>query len=94
MRILYTPACAEYGAPGHPEAPERVLRTAQHLRAAHPAWFERPAADNNGLAADSALLRAHSAAHLARLHAPTGDFDGDTPALPKIETHARQAAGQ
>jgi acetoin utilization deacetylase AcuC-like enzyme len=39
-------------------------------------------------------LRAHSASHLARLRAPDGDFDGDTPALPEIELHARRAAGQ
>ena len=94
MRILYPPVCAEYDAPGHVEAPARVLRSAHHLRVAHPAWFDSALLDSpSELAADAAILRAHSAAHLARLHAPTADFDGDTPALPQIEVHARRAAG-
>jgi acetoin utilization deacetylase AcuC-like enzyme len=95
MRILYAPACAEYGAPGHVEAPARVLQTALHLRAAHPTWFDPalPEDGRRGQVTDAAILRAHSAAHLARLHHPAADFDGDTPALPCIEVHARQAAG-
>jgi acetoin utilization deacetylase AcuC-like enzyme len=95
MRILYDPACANYLAPGHVEMPARVLRTAGHLRQTHPNWFRgNEAADHHSQpASDDAILRAHSAAHLALLHAPDGDFDGDTPALPDIEMHARCAAG-
>ena len=96
MRILYDSACAGYAAPGHVESPARVVRTASHLQQAHPDWFPAaPLARQPGaLAGDASILRAHSAAHLARLRAPEGDFDGDTPALPGIETHARRAAGQ
>ncbi len=91
MRVLSDPACAEYSSVGHVEAPARVLRTAAHLQAAHPAWFGEPARiEPTG---ESAVLRAHSAAHLARLRNPAGDFDGDTPALPGMEAHARRAAG-
>jgi acetoin utilization deacetylase AcuC-like enzyme len=95
MRILYDPACAQYAAPGHVEMPARVLRTARHLQETQPEWFRAgELADHQSEpAGDEAILRAHSAAHLARLHAPAGDFDGDTPALPEIELHARRAAG-
>ncbi len=95
MRILYDPASAQYAAPGHVEMPARVLRTAQHLQQTHPEWFDaKEPADRQGEpAGDEAILRAHSPGHLAGLQAPTGDFDGDTPALPEIELHARRAAG-
>ena len=95
MRILYDPVCAEYAAPGHVEMSARVLRTARHLQETHPQWFcAGEVADHRAeLAGDEAIRRAHSAAYLARLQAPAGDFDGDTPALPGIELHARRAAG-
>ena len=43
-------------------------------------------------AADASILRAHTAAHLARLSEPV-DFDGDTPYFPGISEHARRSAG-
>jgi acetoin utilization deacetylase AcuC-like enzyme len=94
MRILYDSACAGYAAPGHVEMPARVLRTASHLQLTHPFWFHaaESAGSQSEPAGDAAILRAHSAAHLVRLRAPV-DFDGDTPALPGIELHARRAAG-
>lgn len=88
MLILHDPRCADYGRPGHPERPARVVETARHLRAAFPSWIWRApeAAD------DKALLRAHVAAHLRRLEVPE-DFDGDTAHFPGIGDHARRAAG-
>ena len=89
------PTCAEYAAPGHPEAPFRVLKTAELLTARHPDWFP-PSGKTVPLppADDAALLRAHTPAHLARLHAPEGPmFDPDTAALPGMDGHARRAAG-
>jgi acetoin utilization deacetylase AcuC-like enzyme len=88
MHILHDPQCADYGAPGHPERPERARATAARLRAGHPDWtWGVP-----GAAPDPLLLLAHSPAHLRRLEEP-GDFDADTAWLPGIAQHARRAAG-
>ena len=82
MYIYYDPACAGYAAVGHPEAPFRVLRTAELLRERHPTWLpERPA--DSFLADEAAILRAHSVAYLRRLveTPPGGMFDpGPCPA--------------
>jgi acetoin utilization deacetylase AcuC-like enzyme len=88
MLILHDPQCADYGSAARPEQPARTIRTAAHLRAAHPDWTWRvPAA-----ATDADLRLAHTAAHLARLgHGP--DFDADTPYFDGIASHARRAAG-
>ncbi len=89
MLILHDPACAAYQAPGHPEAPFRVQRTAAVLRERHPTWtWQRPTT-----ADDSQILRAHSLSHLAAVDAATDDFDGDTPAHADLGAHARRAAG-
>ena len=87
------PSCAEYAVPGHPDAPFRVLRTAELLREKHPEWLAdggEPVAP----AADAALLLAHTPAHLARLRdTEDGMFDPDTAALPGMDAHARRGAG-
>ena len=65
---------AEYGASGHPEAPFRVLRTFERLKAAGHAP-ERPKVK----AADADVLLLHGAKHLASIK--NGSFeDADTPA--------------
>jgi acetoin utilization deacetylase AcuC-like enzyme len=88
MLLLHDPRCADYGRPGHPERPARVVDTARHLRTTFPAWTWRvPAA-----ATDEDVLRAHTAAHLQRLDLAE-DFDGDTAYFPGIADHARRAAG-
>jgi acetoin utilization deacetylase AcuC-like enzyme len=87
MLILYDPRCADYGSSSRPEQPARVVRSAAHLRSAHPEWTWRVPA---GELADEVLLRAHSAAHLKRLAEPR-DFDADTPSFPGIAGHARRA---
>ncbi len=88
MLVLHDPRCADYGRPGHPERPARVVETAKHLRTTFPAWTWRvPTA-----ATDEDVLRAHTAAHLQRLDLAE-DFDGDTAYFPGIADHARRAAG-
>ncbi|HVU25562.1 MAG TPA: histone deacetylase [Opitutus sp.] len=88
MLILHDPQCADYGSSMRPEQPARVVKSAAHLRAAHPAWEWRVPAE----APDAALLRAHTPDHLRRLaHGP--DFDADTPYFDGISAHARRAAG-
>ena len=88
MTIIHDGRCAGYGTPGHPERPERVSGTAQHLRRAHPEWqWQTPSP-----AGREAILKAHSERHLARLN-EAGHFDPDTPFYDGIFEHAAQAAG-
>ena len=86
---MHDPRCADYHAAGHPERPSRVTTSAGQLRAAHPDWEWRQPEE----AAEEALLRAHSAAHVARVRAAAHDFDADTPAYPDIFAHAARASG-
>ncbi len=88
MVIFHDPACADYGSSMRPEQPARVVRSAEHLRQAHPAWEWRVPR-----AADEAVLSlAHSEALLKRLQHPP-DIDDDTPYFPGIYGHARRAVG-
>ncbi|HWA84884.1 MAG TPA: histone deacetylase [Opitutus sp.] len=88
MLILHDPQCAGYGSSMRPEQPARVVKSAAHLRAAHPPWGWRVPPP----APDAALLLAHTPGHLRRLaHGP--DFDADTPYFDGILDHARRAAG-
>ena len=87
MTIVHDPKCAEYGSSMRPEQPARVVRSAVHLRRAHPKWAWR---EPKAAVPNETLLLAHTAAHLQRLDQPS-DFDDDTPYLPDIPTHARRA---
>jgi len=87
MLILHDPRCADYGDPERPERGERVLRSAKHLRAAHPGWrWMAPLTS----VSDESLLLAHTPAHIERL-AEAKDFDSDTPYFPGIAAHARRS---
>lgn len=88
MIILHDSRCAEYGSSMRPEQPARVLRSAAHLQAAHPAWVWRQPGEPTG----SDLLAAHDAALLRRIAVPP-DIDDDTPHFPGIESHARRSVG-
>jgi acetoin utilization deacetylase AcuC-like enzyme len=89
VQIFHDPRCTEYGRRGHPERPERIVRTVPLLKNRHGDWqWHEPRA-----ASDQELLRAHSREHLARIAKASQDFDLDTPAHPKIDFHARQSAG-
>ena len=89
MKIITDERCVKYSAPGHPERPARISRTLEKLRGQK----ELPIDWASPLPADeAAILRAHSARHVARLEEPE-DFDGDTPAYPDIANHARRSVG-
>jgi acetoin utilization deacetylase AcuC-like enzyme len=89
MLILHDPRCSEYGSSMRPEQPARTIKTAAHLKTAHPDWTWRvPTFEVE----DSTLLLAHTPAYLKRLQQPR-DFDADTPYFPGIADHARRAVG-
>ena len=89
MRIITDAQCTSYYRPGHPERPERILRTVEKLKTQTelPIIWDKPEECD-----DSAILRAHSAEHLARLMEPD-DFDADTPFYPNIGERARASVG-
>jgi acetoin utilization deacetylase AcuC-like enzyme len=89
MRIIMDERCTGYAQPGHPERPERISKTVEKLRA----QTELPITWGTPVAVDeSALLRAHTAEHLARLKQEQ-DFDADTPFLPRIYDFAKASVG-
>ena len=89
MKIITDEKCTEYSRPGHPEKPFRVARTANLLRTQTelPLTWARP-----GPVSETAILRAHTPALLARLRQPE-DFDADTPAHPGIAEYAQTSVG-
>jgi len=89
MIMFHDPRCAEYSAPGHPERPQRIMRTVSLLKDRHPDWEWRTPSPAN----ESALLRAHSREHHARIKSAAADFDTDTPVYPQIYDHALRSAG-
>ncbi len=88
MTILHDPLCADYGSAMRPEQPARVVKSASHLKAAHPDWtWQIPV-----IADETTALLAHEPAVLKRLgHGP--DIDDDTPYFPGIREHALRAVG-
>ena len=89
MIIFHDPRCTEYSAPGHPERPARIERSAPLLKERHRDWEWRKPEP----ATEAALLRAHSRAHVERIRAAANAFDTDTPAYPGICEHASRGAG-
>ena len=89
MIIFHDPRCIEYSSSGHPERPDRIARTVPLLKDRHPNWeWRAPTA-----ADEIALLRAHSAEHIARIKSAARDFDADTPAYSNIYEFAARSAG-
>ena len=89
MNVIVDERCVNYAKSGHPERPARISRTLKKLRGQTELtinWAKPLPAD------ETAILRAHSARHVARLEEPH-DFDGDTPYYPDIENHARRSVG-
>ncbi len=89
MILFHDPRAAEYGAPGHPERPDRVRHSAAYLQKAQPDWEWRLPNE----ATETALRRAHLPAQIERVRAARHDFDADTPAYPGIFAHAARASG-
>ena len=90
MKIITDERCTEYSAPGHPERPARVAKTLEKLRAQQELkidWAEPLPVK------EESILRAHTKAHLAHVKDPSADFDGDTPAYPKIYEHVLRSIG-
>jgi acetoin utilization deacetylase AcuC-like enzyme len=89
MRIIIDERCTGYSHPGHPERPERIITTLARLRSQSelPITWSKP-----GPGDDTAILRAHTPEHLARLSVPE-DFDDDTPAFPDLAVYARASVG-
>ena len=89
VKIINDESCTGYHAHGHPERPQRILRTLETLRSQNDLKLEwaKPRAVE-----DAALLRAHSPQLLKRLEVPA-DFDTDTPHFPEIAKLARQTVG-
>lgn len=89
MIIFHDPRCVEYGAPGHPERPQRIAASAPLLKDRHSVWeWRKPAS-----ADETELLRGHSAEHLTQIETAVADFDADTPMYPNIYDHALRSAG-
>jgi len=90
MIVITDERCTGYSTPGHPERPSRITGTLERLRAQEELKIEwaKPLEVE-----DAAILRAHTRQHLARVTAAEMDFDGDTPAHPDIEAHARRSVG-
>ncbi len=89
MNIFHNPHCVDYSSPGHPERPERIIQTVPILKDRHLPWQWR----EPRVATIDELLRAHSREHIEHVKNPTGDFDLDTPAIPKIYDYALKSAG-
>jgi len=89
VRIITDERCTGYSHPGHPERPERILASWERLRAQTelPISWSTP-----GPCDDAAVLRAHTAEHLARLNR-LENFDEDTPAYPNLAAYARASVG-
>jgi acetoin utilization deacetylase AcuC-like enzyme len=89
MKIITDEHCVEYSSPGHPERPARIERTRIKLgsQAGLPIVWAAP-----GPVDEAAILRAHTAGHVARLNQPE-DFDADTPFYAGIADYARTSAG-
>jgi len=90
VTIITDERCTGYSAAGYPERPARISRTLERLRGQKELaidWAEPPTVD------DEIILRAHSREHLARVKSAEADFDGDTPAYPRIFDHAHRSVG-
>ncbi len=89
MKIITDERCLEYSSPGHPERPQRVAASLELLRRQSELKLEW---GSPVPVAEESLLRAHSGELVASLEQKE-PFDGDTPAYPNLEQHARRSVG-
>src|SRR5436190_20011020 len=90
MTIITDERCTEYSSPGHPERPARISGTLQKLRAQTELTLKWAAPIE---VTEEQLARAHSRQHVAHVKSAAEAFDGDTPAHPGIDEHARRSVG-
>jgi acetoin utilization deacetylase AcuC-like enzyme len=85
MKIITDEKCTGYARAGHPERPQRIADTVEHLNSQTelPLTWVAPTS-----ASDGQILRAHAPEVLARLKIPR-DFDADTPFFENISVYAR-----
>jgi len=84
--IFFSRKCLEYSSPGHPESPERVRITYEHLRKKGYHFEEAE------LCGEEEILLVHTEKHLERVKEGIF-FDLDTPNLENIYYYARLSAG-
>ena len=87
MKIIFSPMCLGYDAPGHPESSARVRRTYEFLRNFKGFEFVQPEPCER-----QDLLSVHSKAMIDEIKHDSF-FNPETPALPGIYEHAKLAAG-
>ena len=90
MTIITDERCTGYSSPGHPERPARISGTLEKLRAQKELTLKWAAPLE---VTDEQIVRAHTKQHVAHVKTATESFDGDTPAHPKIDEHARRSVG-
>jgi acetoin utilization deacetylase AcuC-like enzyme len=90
VKIITDERCTGYHTRGHPERPQRILKTLETLRGQTDLKIDWAAPLE---VEDAAILRAHSPEHFSHIRSALADFDGDTPAYPDIFEHARRSAG-
>ena len=98
MHIIFSPQCLSYGAPGHPESPDRVRLAAEYLQGRAAQYLKSPNAQvgfefiEPAPAREEDILKVHSHEHLRQLK--TLDFqDYDSPPYPDIFKYAALSAG-
>ncbi len=85
MKVIYSETCLEYSQPGHPESPERVRSSYEHLKSKYEVVKPEAAAEDD-------VLAVHTP-DLVGLVRSGNFFDGDSPAYPKLYEHAILSAG-
>jgi acetoin utilization deacetylase AcuC-like enzyme len=90
MTIITDERCTGYSSPGHPERPSRISGTLAKLRSQSELTLTWAAPLD---LTDDQLARAHAREHISHVKNATEAFDGDTPAHPNIDSHARRAVG-
>ncbi len=88
--VITDQRCLTYHLPGHPERPARIENTVKTLQTQEglAIQWKQP-----NLPPENLLRLGHSESHLESLKSPKADFDGDTPAYPPINEHARRSVG-
>ena len=87
MKVVFSPKCLGYDAPGHPESSERVRRTHELLRNFKEFEFVRPEPCTR-----QDLLLVHAAKTIDEIKHDRF-YNPETPALPDIYHYAKLSAG-